>query len=85
MTGVNEPDMTGDPDWVAKTREFHAELYRQAKADPALANLNVIGPALVYRDSRTKLGDLSNVVDRGNLHPYPGGLPPLRNLRTSSR
>jgi hypothetical protein len=80
LTGVNEPDMTGDADWVAKTRTYQTELYRQAKADPALANLNVIGPALVYRQSRTQLGDLSGVVDRGNLHPYPGGLPPLRNL-----
>lgn len=80
LTGLNETDLTGDPQWVQKTRDFHADLYHQAKADPALAGLPVIGPSLVYRGSRAALGDMSAFVDRGNIHPYPGGLPPLQNL-----
>jgi hypothetical protein len=77
---VNEPDISGDPQWVAHTRAFQQELYRQVKADPLLANLPVIGPSLVNRDSRAALGDLSASLDQGALHPYSGGLPPLGNL-----
>jgi hypothetical protein len=80
ISGVNEPDISGDPAWVSKTRAYTSELYMRAKADPALRGLPVIGPSLVYRPSRTELGDLSHVVDRGNLHPYPGGHPPLYNI-----
>jgi hypothetical protein len=80
VSGVNEPDISGDPDWIAKTRAFHIELYRQVKAAPATAGLPVIGPSLVHRESRTALGDLSAHVDRGNIHPYPGGSMPLTHL-----
>jgi hypothetical protein len=77
VAGVNEPDLTGDPLWIPKTRAYTTELYQRVKADPALAHLQVIGPSLVFRGSRAALGDLSSVVDRGNLHPYPGGRPPM--------
>jgi hypothetical protein len=80
VSGVNEPDISGDPDWIAKTRAFHIELYRQVKAAPATAGLPVIGPSLVHRESRAALGDLSAHVDRGNIHPYPGGSMPLTHL-----
>ncbi len=30
--------------------------------------------------SRAQLGDLSANLDYGNLHPYPGGMPPLANF-----
>jgi hypothetical protein len=80
VSGVNEPDVSGLPDWVSRTRAFQAELYRQIKADPLLSHLPVIGPSLVHRESRAALGDLSAHLDRGNLHPYSGGLPPVRNL-----
>ncbi|MEA2331506.1 MAG: hypothetical protein QOH58_1644 [Thermoleophilaceae bacterium] len=77
---INEPDISGDPAWIDKTRAFQAELYRQVKSDPLLAHLPVIGPSLVNRGSRALLGDLTPYLDRGNLHPYSGGLPPLLNL-----
>jgi hypothetical protein len=80
IAGVNEPDISGDPNWIAKTRAFQIELYRQVEADPFLARLPVIGPSLVHRESRAALGDLSAHLDRGNIHPYSGGLPPVRNL-----
>ncbi len=80
IASVNEPDISGNPDWVAHTRAFQTELFRQVNADPQLAQLPVIGPSLVHRESRAELGDLSAHLDRGNLHPYSGGLPPLRNL-----
>ena len=77
---VNEPDISGYTDWIARTRAYQTELYRQVNADPFLAQFPVLGPALVNRDSRAALGDLSAQLDQGNLHPYSGGLPPLGNL-----
>jgi len=80
FAGVNEPDVSGLPDWVARTRAYQAELARQVKADPFLSRFPVIGPSLVNRGSRAALGDMTAWVDRGNIHPYSGGNPPLRNL-----
>jgi len=80
FASVNEPDISGYGDWIARTRAYQAELYRQVKADPFLRQFPVLGPALVNRGSRAALGDLTPYLDRGNLHPYPGGTPPLRNL-----
>jgi hypothetical protein len=80
VTTINEPDISGNPNWIADTRWFTHELYTRVNADPALANLEVIGPALVNRGSRAALGDISGDLDRGNIHPYPGGAPPLHNI-----
>jgi hypothetical protein len=76
----NEPDISGDPQWVEHTRAYQAELYARVKGDPALAHLPVIGPSIVNREARPLLGDLSAFLDRGNLHPYPGGTPPLSDI-----
>jgi hypothetical protein len=80
VTTINEPDISGDVNWIADTRWFTHELYTRVNADPALANLEVIGPALVNRGARAALGDLTADLDRGNIHPYPGGAPPLHNI-----
>jgi hypothetical protein len=80
VVAINEPDISGNPNWIADTRWFMHELYNRVNADPALAHLNVIGPAVVNRGSRAALGDLSSYLDRGNIHPYPGGTPPLNNI-----
>jgi hypothetical protein len=80
IAGPNEVDYGGDPNWIANTRAYQAELYARVKGDPALRNLPVIGPSLVYRQSRAALGNLSAHLDRGNIHPYPAGVPPMTDL-----
>jgi hypothetical protein len=80
VTTINEPDISGNPNWIADTRWFTHELYSRVNADPALADLQVIGPAVVNRGSRAALGDMSSYLDRGNIHPYPGGATPLHNI-----
>ena len=77
ITSVNEPDISGDANWINDTRAFQQTLWAKVKSDPAVAHLPVIGPSLVNRGSRPALGDLSPYLDRGNIHPYPGGTPPL--------
>ena len=76
----NEPDISGDPQWVEHTRAYQAELYARVKGDRALAHLPVIGPSIVNRELRPLVGDLSPFLDWGNLHPYPGGTPPLTDM-----
>lgn len=77
----NEPDQeAGVPDWIGQTRVYQQQLYARVKGDPRLAHLPVIGPAVVHHANRPLLGDLSSFLDRGNMHPYPGGGTPLHNL-----
>src|SRR4051794_14397736 len=76
LEGPNEFDMRGIVGWPAKLRAYQADLYRQAKADPATARLPVIAPSLVSWQSRRALGDVGAFSDVGNLHPYPAGRPP---------
>ena len=76
----NEPDISGVADWIPKTRAFQIELFRQVNADPAVSAIPVLGPSLVNPASRGQLGNLSGHLDRGNIHPYSGGLPPLYNI-----
>jgi hypothetical protein len=77
IAGPNETDISGDPNWIADTRAYQAELYQRVNSDPALASRPVAGPTVVNRDSRALLGDLTGSLDFGNIHPYPGGDLPL--------
>ena len=77
----NEPDVeAGVSDWLGETRVYQQQLYSRVKGDSRLAHLPVLGPALVHHANRPLLGDLSSILDRGNMHPYPGGGTPLHNL-----
>jgi hypothetical protein len=80
VEGPNEWDISGDSAWAANLRAFQADLYTRVKADASLRGLDVIGPSLVNRASRTTLGNLSGSLDYGNLHSYPGGQPPALML-----
>jgi len=80
LTAPNEPDISGDPQWAAHSRTYQQELYTRVKSDPALRHLVVLGPPLVYRESRAALGDISAYLDRGNIHPYPAGIMPMTFL-----
>jgi hypothetical protein len=80
VEGPNEWDISGDPAWAANLRAYQSDLYARVQADPLLRPLTVVGPSLVYRSSRATLGDLSASMTVGNLHPYPGGQAPAKNL-----
>ena len=76
----NEPNLSGDPNWLQNARDYQRELWARVKGDPKLAHLTVLGPAVGWPASPAALGDLSAYLDRGNIHPYPGGNPPYYNI-----
>jgi hypothetical protein len=80
VEGPNEYDAAGDPDWVANLRAYQQDLYRRVRSDPALTGLSVIGPSFTSATSRTRFGDQSAWMDSGNMHPYPSGEAPSKNL-----
>ncbi len=66
--------------WVSYIRSLTKDTWNAIKSDPATAGIKVIGPSLgrTYDYSnKSPLGDLSNVVDWGNFHPYPFGSNPF--------
>jgi hypothetical protein len=76
----NEPNLVGDPLWVQHARAYQQKLYAAVKGDPALARLQVLGPAVGWPAVGSQLGDISAWVDRGNFHPYPGGATPYLTI-----
>ena len=77
--------MVGDPDWVANTRAYQRELWTRVKGDPVLQDIPVLGPAVARDGSEAALGDLSDYLDRGNIHPYPGGDAHAQHRQRASR
>lgn len=60
--------------WANYIRSLTKDTWDAIKKDPATAGVTVVGPSLgrTYdHDRRPPLGDLSTVVDWGNVHPYP--------------
>ena len=72
--GINEPDIQGIGDWVAQTRAAQKQLYETVRGNAALGNVKVLGPSPVWQVN--ELGDLSNYLDYGSIHPYLGGKMP---------
>lgn len=86
VEGANEWDhFSGrSPAWVAQERAHQQWLWNAVQAKRALRDIPVVGPSLVYSWTRPtswdELGDISGWLDRGNLHPYPGGRPPESHM-----
>jgi hypothetical protein len=77
LEGPNEYDLShGGPNWSTELRDYQRELHRKVEAEQRLAGVPVIGPSLVYGDSKEKVGRLDDALDAGNIHPYAGGEAP---------
>lgn len=72
--GPNEMDVSRMPNWAEIDRRFQRDLFSAAKAgaDP----FPLIGPSLASASNGSQLGNLSDVMNIGNLHPYPAGKEP---------
>jgi hypothetical protein len=70
----NEMDDGKGPDWLS---ELLGEVPALSDAVRGQSNsFPVYGPALVYSQSFSELGNVSRYIDYGNLHNYPGGRNP---------
>jgi hypothetical protein len=78
--GPNEFDTWGGADWLPRLAEYQRWLYEEVKADPQLAGLPVVGPSIVHSDNQEGLGDVSGLLDYGNVHSYPDGYSPEDNV-----
>jgi hypothetical protein len=76
----NEPNLTGDPNWIQHAREYQQRLFTRVNSDPALAGLPVLSPAVGYPATTNQLGDLTAWADKGNFHPYPSAFQPFHDL-----
>jgi hypothetical protein len=74
--GPNELDISGMKDWTSVLRNFQADLYKAVKVMPDQPSIAVIGPSLAAASNGSKVGDISQYLDYGNLHPYPAGKKP---------
>lgn len=75
VEGPNEFSTSGDSEWKTHLIAYQQQLYDDVKGDPALSSLPVIGPSIVHGDQK-ELGDISPMLDYGNIHSYPQGNPP---------
>ncbi len=76
IEGANEWDNFGPDNWVQQLRDYQAELYAAAKANPATKHLPLLAPALAFRENYAQLGTQHGVADIANSHLYPGGRNP---------
>ena len=65
--------------WSTDLRAYQRELYDKVNADPALAEVAVVGPGFALGD-RSAVGDLSQWLDYGNMHSYPSNRNPEWSL-----
>jgi hypothetical protein len=71
--GLNEYDIShpqSDTNWVGTVRSSQQDLYRSIKGTPALASLKVVGPSLTSEAAFRAVGDLTPLLDAGNMHDY---------------
>lgn len=68
----NEFDQSKAPDWAGTMRTYLQTLH----AVSARMRVPVIGPSLTKPQSFVLLGDVSTLIDYGNLHNYPAGRHP---------
>jgi len=78
--GMNEWDLHGGSTWKDTLKAHQSLLYRRVKSSSTLSHVPVLGPSIVRSTSRQALGDISGMLDYGNIHPYAGGLKPGWNL-----
>lgn len=72
---LNEYNQSSDPNWVATLRRSLTEL-RSLRNDPAMARYPVYGPSISRHAAYPAVGDVSSLIDYGNLHNYYSAFNP---------
>lgn len=80
--GLNEWDnQTGRATRWTEMRTFQEALLAAFARNPGWEDMLVLGPSFAGRDEGALPGDLSALMHRANIHPYPGGDQPLHFLQ----
>ena len=81
VEAVNEPDMRRyEGGWVKFACREQQNLYQAIKRDSELSHLPVVGLSLAnIRRSPSELGDISQWMDYGGMHPYAAGEYPSKH------
>ena len=79
LEGPNELDIAGEGEWPERMRDYQRELF-EAVNDSSSSDTPVLSASLAHAKKAGELGDMSDVMDAGNMHPYPGGGPPTEDL-----
>ncbi len=77
IEGPNEYDATGDRNKWNTLRNYTTEMARQIRSRPSMKSLPILGPSMASPfDTYKNLLNVSQSVDRANIHPYAGELRP---------
>ena len=74
--GPNEMDVSNEPDWTAVDQGYQGLIFTSDRSMNSTHPIKVIAPSLAFASNGSQLGDLTNRIDEGNLHPYPAGKIP---------
>jgi len=74
--GPNELDISQLPDWASIDRDYQETIFRSVAAMPEAKSTAVIGPSMASASNGSSVGDISDRLNYGNLHPYPAGKIP---------
>jgi len=74
--GPNELDISNIPDWASVDRDYERDVYQSVKSMTGAKPIEVLGPSLAFASKGSSVGNISDRVDYGNLHPYPAGKMP---------
>ena len=82
VEGLNEPDYfrKKDAEWIEYSRGEQKKLYELMKSDPSTRDIPVLGISMGNpRDNSVLLGDISEWIDYGSIHPYAAGEHPMNH------
>lgn len=74
--GPNELDVSNMANWPSVDRSYQETIFDSVKSMPDANRISVIGPSLAFASNGSQIGDISDWIDEGNLHPYPAGQLP---------
>ncbi|MBW4028579.1 MAG: hypothetical protein HIU93_14475 [Acidobacteria bacterium] len=74
--GANEMDVSNIANWASIDRNYQASLYQSVQGMVDTGPISVIGPSMAMAGDGATLGDISQDMNYGNLHPYPAGQVP---------
>jgi hypothetical protein len=74
VEGPNEYYLSGKADWTSLARDYQQRLFEGINSNPSTASIPVLGPSTIFWQAG-ELGDISQWLDYGTIHPYPGPYP----------